>query len=479
MGKNISAIVAHAAVILAIIITLGLVGAFMSGADAGAGSEKFTGELEQGAVLKVLENDTAKRQGYFDELLAAFNEEYAQYGISAVDANLSESTDLEQDGPYGYGPDVLYQENDKLMRYVDGRHILPLPVKDIECFDEVSETAWNAFLADDGSGSPGVFAVPVNVQGPLLYYRKDLLPENWQEEWDDDGDGICDILQYWTDMYRFSLERREESGGKQFGYMRSFLEPYFSLGYLYSYGGYTFGKDNTDPSDIGHSAGEAEKGAYIIKQLAGAMDERCIDDSVTTGAYSAIASGEFFATIATPDVYTMFVDEMKAAGYDDEFIAENLVAADIPMLPASGDLTDESQGFIPCKMMGGVNGYAISSYTNYPNAALAFVNFATSFEMISLRNEMLGISPARQDVAEEVQGSSAIISNNLAEGNIVVMPSIKENAQIWTPLQTLFQDLARDAYRRPGEIKYDTLEKLKQALVDVDKQIYDAIFTLA
>ena len=209
------------------------------------------------------------------------------------------------------------------------------------------------------------------------------------------------------------------------------------------------------------------------------MDERCIDDSVTTGAYSAIASGEFFATITTPDVYTMFVDEMKAAGYDDEFIAENLVAADIPMLPASGDLTDESQGFIPCKMMGGVNGYAISSYTNYPNAALAFVNFATSFEMISLRNEMLGISPARQDVAEEVQGSSAIISNNLAEGNIVVMPSIKENAQIWTPLQTLFQDLARDAYRKEGEIKYDTLEKLKQALVDVDKQIYDAIFTLA
>ena len=313
MGKNISAIVAHAAVILAIIITLGLVGAFMSGADAGAGSEKFTGELEQGAVLKVLENDTAKRQGYFDELLAAFNEEYAQYGIRAEDANLSESTDLEQDGPYGYGPDVLYQENDKLMRYVDGRHILPLPVNDIECFDEVSETAWKAFLADDGSGSQGVFAVPVNVQGPLLYYRKDLLPENWQQEWDDDGDGICDILQYWTDMYRFSLQRKEESGGKQFGYMRSFLEPYFSLGYLYSYGGYTFGNDNTDPSDIGHSAGEAEKGAYIIKQLAGAMDERCIDDSVTTGAYSAIASGEFFATITTPDVYTMFVDEMKAA----------------------------------------------------------------------------------------------------------------------------------------------------------------------
>ena len=174
----------------------------------------------------------------------------------------------------------------------------------------------------------------------------------------------------------------------------------------------------------------------------------------------------------------MFVDEMKADGYSDEFIAENLVTADIPKLPVSGDLEDESQGFIESKMMGGVNGYAISSYTDYPNAALAFVNFATSYEMISRRNELLGIVPARSDVASDVGGLSEVINTNLEEGNIVVMPSIKENAQIWTPLQTFFQDIAKDPYRQPDEYKYDTLEKIKAALENVDQQIYDAIFTL-
>ena len=52
------------------------------------------------------------------------------------------------------------------------------------------------------------------------------------------------------------------------------------------------------------------------------------------------------------------------------------------------------------------------------------------------------------------------------------------NAQIWTPLQTLFQDIAKDPYRTPAEYKYDTLEKIKAALQNVDQQIYDAIFTL-
>ena len=58
----------------------------------------------------------------------AFNEEYAEYGITAVDANIDQYNDLEQSGPFGYGPDVLYQANDAIMKYVDGHHIMPIPL---------------------------------------------------------------------------------------------------------------------------------------------------------------------------------------------------------------------------------------------------------------------------------------------------------------------------------------------------------------
>lgn len=476
MGKNLTAVVAHAALLLAVIIVIGILGS-VANASQNSGAEKFTGEIERGAVIRVLENDTAIKQGYLSELIAAFNKEYSEYNIKVVDANMDQYTDLENDGPYGYGPDVLYQANDRIMRYPSGRHILPLPAEEFDCYDKISDKGWQAYT-QTVEGQSYIFGIPVNVQGPLLYYRKDLLPENWEEEWDDDKNGIPDIVEYWTDMYRYSKQVKNNSGGSKFGYMRSFLEPYFSVGYLYSYGGYTFGKNNTDPSDIGHSAGNAELGGRIIRQLASVMDERCIDDSVTTGAYAAIASGEFFATITTPDVYTMFVDEMKAAGYTAEYIAENLVTTYIPKLPVSGDLEDESQGFIESNMMGGIQGYAISSYTKYPNASLAFVKFATSYNMIKRRNELLGIVPARKDVADEAGGLSEVVNGNLENGNITVMPSLKESAQIWTPLQTLFQDLAKDAFRTGSDIKYGDLESIKQALKKVDGQIYDSIFTL-
>lgn len=479
MKKTIPAIAVHIAAIIALICCIGLLG----GNGNTEGREKFTGELERNVTLRILENDTAIKQGYMSELLTAFNAKYADYGIVAVDANMDQYTDLANDGPYGYGPDVLYQANDALMKYVDNRHIMPLPVERLDCYSTTGDKSWQAYTRE-AEGESYVFGVPVNIQGPLLYYRKDLLPDNWQTEWDDDGDGVCDIVQYWTDMYRFSKQLKASDevtsdGAKRYGYMRSFLEPYFSVGYLYSYGGYTFGSNNTDARDIGHSKGEAEKGGWVVRQLASVMDERCIDDSVTVTAYSALATGEYFATVTTPDVYTLFVTEMKLRGYSDEYIAENLVTANMPMLPVSGDLEDESQGFVPSKMMGGIQGYAISSYTKSPNAALAFVDFATSYEMISRRNELLGIVPARNDVANTVGGLSQIINLNLSEGNIVVMPSISEVAQIWTPLQTFFQDLAKDPFRPSAEFKYDTKEKIKQKLVDVDGQIYSAIFTLA
>lgn len=68
----------------------------------------FSGELEENVTISVLDYESAISTGYFQQLIDAFNEEYAEYGITAVDANAAEELDLENDGPYGYGPDVIY-----------------------------------------------------------------------------------------------------------------------------------------------------------------------------------------------------------------------------------------------------------------------------------------------------------------------------------------------------------------------------------
>ena len=449
-----------------------------------SGSSVFTGELEENVTIQVLENDTAISKGYFEELINDFNEAYAEYGITAVDANMDQYLDLANDGPYGYGPDVLYQANDIIMQYATGKHIYPLPVQDLECYDAIPQTAWDAYKVTI-DGNDYYCGVPVNVQAPVLYYRTDLLPEDWETTWDDDGDKVPDMIETWNDMYAFSIDRHTADASK-YGYMKSLYDVYFSSGFLFSYGGYIFGNNNTDTSDIGFSAGEAEKGAWVLEQLAGVMNEECIDDTITTNAYSKLADGTYFATISTPDVYSTFLDELSAEyvkeGLSSEEAAtkakENLVMTTLPQLPASGDLTEENPELIDTKTMGGINGYAVSAYTKYPNACLAFVEFATSYEKMVERSEMLGIAPAREDAAKEAGGTSELLYQKVENGTVYLMPSIQEVSQIWTPGQTFFTDLAKDAFRAENEKKYPDLASMKAGLEEVDKQIYDAIYTL-
>lgn len=477
MKKTVTALVCHIAIILAVIAVMGSLGV-IAAEVSNEGSEKFTGKLEQNVTLRILENDTAKEQGYLKELLDAFNAEYAEYGIKAVDANMDQYTDLETGGPYGYGPDVVYQANDGLMKYVDGsrKHILPLPVEKLDCYKYIGEKAWDAYRLTV-QGQTYVCGVPVNIQQPLLYYRADLLPEDWRDEWDDDKNGVPDMVENWTDMYRYSQSVREQSNGTKYGYMKSLNDGYFASGYFFSYGGYVFGGDDgKDTTDVGFSKGGGYRGARIIRQLASVMNLECTEDTITKNSYSRMAQGAYFATMTTPDVYTMFVKEMVNAGYSEEYAKENIKMTDVPKLPVSGDLEDESQGFIDMTVMGGVNGYAISSYTKAPNAALAFVDFATGYKMIKRRCELLGISPARSDIAEEQGGLNATINENLESGSIYVMPSVRALAQVWTPLQTFCAKLADDVLT--GKNAFVSDDALKQGTENVDRQIYDAIHTL-
>ena len=41
------------------------------------------------------------------------------------------------------------------------------------------------------------------------------------------------------------------------------------------------------------------------------MNEECIDDTITTNAYSKLGDGTYFATLSTPDMYSTFADELE------------------------------------------------------------------------------------------------------------------------------------------------------------------------
>ena len=474
------------------VISLLIISSMFLGLTA-CGNSKVSG-AEPGAgviTIRILENDTAKAEGYLDELINSFNEAYKDKGIVAVDANMDEYSNLAENGPYGYGPDVLYQANDKLMTYAEDKHILAINKDDIECSKYIPEEAWDAFSISV-DGKVYTCAVPVNVQEPMLFYRKDMLPDNWESDWDKDGDGNADFFQDWGKLYQYSHQIYSSSNGEKYGLVVACNDLYMMAEFMFSYGGYVFGKDENgmiNPEDVGFGKGDAAKGLMGLKQFAGVMNEECIDDSIGQNRYSKVADGTYFCSISTPDTYVLFHDRLadvyKEEGLSDaeasDKATENLGMIELPgKMPADGDMCGGGDT-VDTVVMGGVNGYGISAYTEHKDACIEFVNFATSREMIKKRAEMLGIAPTRSDVAEEIGGVTGMIFESLNEGHIALMPSVKAVDQIWDPMRTLLSDVAKDAFREiKGEsVKYADESSMQEALDKASKSIYDAIYSLS
>lgn len=480
-----------AALLLTSVLVLGM---------TGCGSDAKETSGDEVITLRILENDTAKLEGYLDVLLNAFNEAYKDKGIQAVDANMDEYSDLAANGPYGYGPDVIYQANDKLMTYAEDHHILPLDIEKLDCYEYTPTEAWEAFKINV-DGEVYCCGIPVNIQEPMLFYREDMMPENWQTEWDDNQNGVADFFENWNDLYAYSKYLRETDTSanrdSQYGFMSSFNNLYLNGEFLFSYGAYVFGKneDGTlNSADVGLSGGDATTGLFALRQMAALMNEGCIDDTITLNRYEKLADGSYFCAVSTPDTYSLFISKL-ALKYEESGLSaadaeakakENLKMTELPArMPADGDLSKDSgklsdDDWVETVVMGGVNGYGISSYTEHREACIEFVNFATSFEMIQNRMDMLGIAPTRSDVAESSGGVTDTIFNSLSEGRIYLMPSIKAVDQIWVPAQTLLGDIAKDPFREAkGETpKYASEQDIEKAIQKVDQDIYDAIYTL-
>ncbi len=494
----------HISILMVLVMVLSVLSA--CGGDKVPGSEiqtsdlyeqvmaRFTGKLEEGAVIKVLENDTAVELGYVDALIEAFNEAYKDKGISAERMNIDQYSDLATDGPYGYGPDVWYQANDILMKYADNQHLLPLPIYDMECYAQIPESAWNAY-AKEMQGEIFYCGIPLNVQSGMLYYIESMLPENWETEWDLNTNGTPDFFESYTALYAYSEICKQGGEKTRYGYLDETVDTYFMSGYLMTYGAYIFGSNGTDPSDIGLAAGESYKGARMIQQWAGQMNNtEILDTTFSSAAYQYLADGMMLCTITTPDVTQIFIRSMVSTGnWTEEQAKADLKMVTVPRLPVSADLTadawqdtitDMEALTVETTMMGGINGYGISAYTKCPNASLAFVEFATSYEQAVLRNEYLGVTPARGDAAATISGHDAtvgILFDRLDRKLISIMPAITEIGQLWTPAESFLIDLSTDPYRaeRDEERIYDTDEKIQAGLQRLVDQIRDAIETLA
>ena len=120
----------------------------------------------------------------------------------------------------------------------------------------------------------------------------------------------------------------------------------------------------------------------------------------------------------------------------------------------------------------------------YVKRGTTFVEFATAYEQVVLRNQYLGVAPARADAAatiSETDPTVGILFDRLDRGYISIMPAITEIGQLWTPAESFLIDLSTDPYReeRGEALLFTTDAEIQAGLERLCTQIRDAIETLS
>jgi len=189
---------------------------------------------------------------------------------------------------------------------------------------------------------------------------------------------------------------------------------YFSYPFIASTGGYLYGKDGTDPNDIGINNDGALEGMKTYQKLKEILPVKSADITadIKRGQFS---SGDLAMDINGP---------WERAGYV-KALGDNLAVAPLPTI-----------GGKPAVSFSGIKVWGVSTFTKYPNAAKLFAHFASSKEAQLTLNKLVGSIPTNKEAQNDPQIKNDPILNGFAQqfNNSVPMPGIPEMNNAWNPI---------------------------------------------
>ena len=371
---------------------------------------------EPGAKLIVWE---AKEQQPFLEAMA--KEFEAKYGVPVEFQEVNPVDQLgriKTDGPAGLAADIFVMPHDQLSEAVASGFLLPNDV-----FAEETKQNFVKAAVDAVTFNGTLWGYPRNMETYLLFYNKTLVkPED---------------LKDWNSIIAFAKSFNDPANNK-FGFMYEVNNFYYNYAFIAGYGGYVFGKNGTDPNDIGLNNAGAVEAMKFFRSLREALPIR--------------------ATDATFDVKTNLFQTGKLAinmdgvwqlgNFTKEKLGFDVGAVPLPPLP-------NGQRPIP---FAGVKAYFVSAFSKYPNAAKLFIHYVTTKEALVKDYELTGIIPARIGMDSD----PAIQNNELARAFLEQfktaqpMPSIIEMRQVWGPITAALEPIWN------GEDIQKTLDKAVQ-----------------
>lgn len=376
------------------------------------------------AILAACSSSSAEKpkEGASDKLVVSVDTGYVKY-INDIKADFEKESGvtleikeegmidtldkLSTDGPTGAAPDVFMAPYDRVGGLGTEGQIAEVELGNKADYDDTAQN----LVTIDGK----VYGSPAVIETLVLYYNKDLVsaaPTSFAE---------LEALQK-DPKFAFASEN-----GKAVGFLANWTNFYYGYGLLAGHGGYVFGKDGTDPKDLGLGNDGSIEGLNYAKKWY-AMWPQGMKDTTKAGDFitEQFTTGKAGAIIDGP---------WAAASFKDAGV--NFGAAQIPTLENGGKY----------EAFGGGKAWVVSNYTDKKDAAQKFLDYVT--------NE--ANQKAFYDATQEIPANTKAREYASAQGNELTsaviaqfadaqpMPNIPQMAEVWEPAATMFFDAASGA----------------------------------
>jgi len=332
----------------------------------------------------------------------AANEFEKETGVSVRVEEVSDMAALNKmstDGPAGRGADVFSMTHDGLGTAVSSGLIMPNLVTSTRVKTEFMSAASRAVTYENK-----IYGFPHTIETIALFYNKDLLP-NAPETFEE----IVSFGRGWTNFRK-----------NKYGLVVSPADLYTSYAFMTATGGYLFGNNGTNPSDIGLNKSGAIAGLNALLSLKPVNIQKSMDitSDVTNGLFT---EGFVGAIISGPwSVYGF-----KKAGL-------NFGVTPLPTIDGKR-----------LRPFSGVKLYAVSSYTKFPRAAQLFAKYLTTNEMLLERFKRTdSIPPATALLGNPVLTSDPFVKAFVDQAQYSdPMPNIPAMQYCWDPFQAAMADV--------------------------------------
>lgn len=403
------------------LVSLGILGGL---AACGNGNSSAEGEAEEGKTLTVSVDSGYK--DYINEIKDTFEKEN-DVKIKLVEKDMfNQLESLALDGPAGKGPDVMMAAYDRIGALGQQGHLAEVKLGNESAYDETDK----AQVTYDGK----IYGEPAVIETLVLYYNKDLV---------DTAPATFKDLENLSKDSRFAFE---SEAGKNTGFLAKWTDFYYSYGLIAGYGGYVFGDDGTDPSDIGlNNAGAVEGISYATDWFQNVWPK---------GMQDIKSAGDFASQ--------QFMSNKTAAIIDGPWQAQTYKENNINYGVAKIPTLNNGQPYQP---FGGGKGWVVSNYAKNKDLSQKWLDYVTNQENQEKFFEMVNEIPANQQARETAKAKNDELTTAVIEQyeTAQAMPNIPEMGEVWTGAENLMFDAASGS-KTPKESADEAVKTISEAI---------------